>query len=152
MPWAVFTDTETLDLIDAAAEMAAAALEARSKRIDEDDVIKRSVDLQRQKIATIRASFNHSPLADFSELPTADRTAVEQLLTLFIHNQGEPERDAIWKTIRDYMLRPGQKIAPTFAAQPRSDGNLPGPSVRSGEGAAAQGTPRVRKVRRKSLD
>jgi len=132
MVWAVFTDQEALDLLDAAAEMAAAALAARSRRIDEDGVLRRSVDMSRIKLQTAREAFRSAPLGRWSDLSEKDAQAVERLFAAFIGTVDARERNAIWKNLLTYFLRPGPGKSITGGQEPWGDEDLPKPGVRSG--------------------
>lgn len=129
MPWMIAADQETMELLDAAAEMAAAALEARSRRVDEDGVLKRSVDMSRIKLHTLRSSMHQSPIADYHELPPNDVVRVQGLCRMLIETGELGELDAIWQTLRAYMLRPGTKKPFSGGAQPWSDEDLRKPRV-----------------------
>lgn len=149
MPWLVVVDEECMELLDAAAEMAAAALAARSRRVDQDGVLKRSADMSRIKLATLRASMHQPPLREFHELPPDDVVSVHNLLDLFRNAQSLGERDAIWKTLRAYMLRPGTKKPFSGGSQPWSDEDLSKPRVAEDTASDAQGSSPVRKPVRK---
>ena len=142
MVWAVFTDQEALDLLDAAAEMAAAALAARSRRIDEDGVLRRSVDMSRIKLQTAREAFRSAPLAKWSQLSDNEKAHVAEFMDLFLRSDDERERDALWKNLLTYFLRPGTGKSITGGQEPWSDEDLPKPGVR----------PRAKKPARRKAD
>lgn len=152
MPWMIVTDEETLDLMDAAAEMAAAALAARSRRVDEGDVIKRSVDMSRIKLKTLRASFSQRPMALFSELDPMERLKVDKLMHAFIGSEDAGEMDGIWQALRAVMFQPGSQEPFKRGARAWSDDDLPQPTVPASAGKPAEKPAGMRKVRRKSLD
>lgn len=148
--WAVFQDEETMELLDCAAEMAAAALAARSRRVDEDGVLKRSVDMSRIKLQTLRQSFHTAPLIDFNELEPNDIVQVYNLCHALREAETLGARDAIWKTLRSLMLRPGKKKPLSFGEKPWSDPDLPKPAVPSGAESPAASASDVSGVQRKS--
>ena len=127
--WAVFQDEETMELLDAAAEMAAAALAARSRRVDEDGVLKRSADMSRIKLQTLRQSFHQAPLIEFHELEPNDAVQVYNLCHALREAETLGERDAIWKALRTLMLRPGKKKPFSGGQKPWGDPDLPKPRV-----------------------
>ena len=131
MKWLVVADDECMELLDAAAEMAAAALAARSRRIDQDGVLQRSVDMSRIKIETLRQSMHTAPLGNFSDLEPADSAAVFRLMTMMKAAETPGEHDAIWKTLRAYMLRPGKEKPFAGGERPWADGDLSKPRVAS---------------------
>lgn len=152
MVWAIFADQESIDLLDAAAEMAAAALAARSRRVDQDDVISRSVDMSRIKLATLRAAFHQSPLIEWPELDGRVKAEILNLVSLLIKGQNDVERSAVWHALRAYVLRPGTQEPQTLGSDPWGDDDLPKPAIRRSEGKVTVRKAGVRKVRRKPLD
>lgn len=132
MVWAVFTDQEALDLLDAAAEMAAAALAARSRRIDEDGALRRSVDMSRIKLQTAREAFRSAPLTRYGDLDPNSAMEVHSLMTEFLKAEGLSAKNAIWKNLLTYFLRPGPGKPITGGQEPWGDEDLPKPGVRSG--------------------
>lgn len=152
MPWAIFADQEAVDLLDGAAEMAAAALAARSRRIDEDGVLKRSVDMSRIKLATLRSSFRSAPMIEFSEMDQADRETCKIIFRAMLTSPEEREHDALWKALRGLMLRPGPKEPFTLGADPWADEDLPKPNVPGCAESPSEKPSRVRGVQRKSRD
>lgn len=150
MAWAIFTDQEQLDLLDAAAEMAAAALEARSRRIDEDGVLKRSVDMSRIKIHTLRQSFRQAPMAEWHELTEAQRQQVNKLIAVFSAERDERAINAIWIALRAFVLLPGKAVSETGGSEPWSDQDLPKPEVARDTASAKRKPPKVRGVRLKA--
>lgn len=129
MPYAIFADQESIDLLDAAAEMMAAALAARSRRVDDDNVISRSVDMSRIKIATLRQQFRTAPLIEFSEFEPDEKTKLFDLFTMLQSDGGESQNDAIFKAIRLLVLRSGKKEPLALGKDPWKDENLSFPRV-----------------------
>lgn len=152
MVWAVFTDQEAVDLLDAAAEMAAAALAARSRRVDEDGVIARSVDMSRLKLATLRQAFRSAPLIEWAEMTPAAQGEFCRLVSILRDGASEKEQAVVWKTLRTLMLRPGSQEPLALGSDPWGDDDLPKPAVPGGEASPAAKPSRVRKVRGKSSD
>lgn len=150
MAWAIFTDQEQLDLLDAAAEMAAAALEARSRRIDEDGVLRRSVDMSRIKLHTLRQAFRQSPMAEYGELTDAQKAHVNLLMASWGQATTEREANAIWSALRAFVLLPGKTVSKTGGSQPWSDADLPEPEVARDTAPASRKPPKVRGVRLKA--
>lgn len=152
MAWAVFFDEEALELLDAAAEMASAALAARSRRVDEDGVIKRSVDMSRIKLETLRASLHQAPLIEYSELEPQQREAFHQMAVLAFSSSDPEKANAAWKTLRTFILRPGTKEPFSGGAKPWSDADLSAPRVarpaKTPETRKAGVSGRVRKTRK----
>ena len=152
MVWAIFTDREAVDLLDAAAEMAAAALAARSRRVDEDGVIKRSVDMSRIKLATLRSAFHEGPLIGLAEFTQDELSQFHALAEIVRTSENAHEQEAAFKAMRSLMLRPGPQEPSTLGSDPWGDDDLPKPAIRGGEGKAASRKAGVRKVRRKASD
>lgn len=150
MVWAVFTDLEALEILDAAAEMAAAALAARSRRVDEDNVIKRSVDMSRIKLAGLRQQFHQPALADWSELVEADQLRFLELIELMVSHDDEKTRDALFQSIRVLILRPGSKPSKDWGKSPWADEDLPTPTLERDPKTPKNPKPYVRGVRLKA--
>lgn len=152
MPWAVFFDQEALELLDAAAEMASAALAARSRRVDEDGVLKRSVDMSRIKLETLRASMHQAPLIEYHELEPAQREAFHQMAVLAFSATDPEKADAAWKTLRTFILRPGKKEPFSGGSKPWGDDDLSAPRVarpaKKAETRKAEMSGRVRERRK----
>ena len=149
MPWLLVIDEECMDLLDGAAEMASAALAARSRRVDEDGVIKRSVDMSRIKLETLRQSMHTAPLCEWRDLYPAEREAVHRLLDMLWASDSEDQQNAIWKALRAYMLRPGKEKPFSGGSQPWSDEDLRKPRVADPAKADAPGKAGVRSRVRK---
>ena len=150
MAWAIFTDQEQLDLLDAAAEMAAAALAARSRRIDEDGVLRRSVDMSRIKLHTLRQAFRQAPMAEYEELSDEDQRHAGMIIAAWAHAKTDQEKNAVWQAIRAIVLLPGKKEPQTGGAEPWGDDDLPKPEVAGDTARAARKPPKVRNVRLKA--
>lgn len=152
MPWMVVVDQEAMDLLDAAAEMAAAALAARSRRVDEDGVIKRSVDMSRIKLETLRSSLHQPPLAEYSEIAVDEREKILALFRMFLDTPEVGGRAAIWRTLRAYVLRPGSQEPFAGGSQPWGDGDLSVPPMASDPAGSAEKPSAVRGRMRKPRD
>lgn len=150
MVWMIATDTETLDLLDAAAEMASAALAARSKRVDEDGILKRSVDMSRMKLETLRKAFHQSPIVTWEELTEGQKLEFIALCENVLKLEGENERSALYKVIRAFVLRPGTKEPFSGGAKPWSYDDLPGSEVGCYSEVPESERETVRRVRRKN--
>lgn len=129
MPYAIFADQESIDLLDAAAEMMAAALAARSRRVDDDNVISRSVDMSRIKMATLRQQFRRAPLIEFHEFEPEERQKLFDLFAMLHADGGDQQNDAIFKAIRVLVLRSGKKEPLALGKDPWKDENLSFPKV-----------------------
>lgn len=146
MAWFVAYDQEAMELLDAAAEMAAAALAARSRRVDEDGVIKRSVDMGRIKLHSLRAAMHTAPLADYDELPPDVAAAVERAFALFLETDDLHERKTLWRALRAYLLRPGSQEPFAGGEKPWADDDLSGRSVAGAAKTASRQPSAVRGV------
>lgn len=149
MPWLLVIDQECMDLLDGAAEMASAALAARSRRVDEDGVIKRSVDMSRIKLETLRQSMHTAPLGVFSDLDDAEKRNVEGLLHHFLGTSDRETHNAIWTALRAYMLRPGKEKPFQGGSQPWGDEDLRKPRMADPAKTDAPGKAGVRSRVRK---
>ena len=150
MAWAIFTDQEQLDLLDAAAEMAAAALEVRSRRIDEDGVLRRSVDMSRIKLHTLRQAFRAAPMTEYGELAEAQRERLQQIVQAFATQTDERALNALFQSLRAIVLLPGKSVSKTGGSEPWGDEDLPKPEVARDTAPASRKPPKVRGVRLKA--
>lgn len=151
MPWLIVSDKEALDLLDAAAEMAASALAARSRRVDQDNILRRSVDMSRRKLATLRSNIHQPPMITWPEVDDAERQKITALAQLLISSSDENEREYAFEQIRLHVLRPGKKEPFTGGSQPWADEDLSGhalaqPATDAADHAAS--VPQVRGKRR----
>lgn len=150
MAWAIFTDQEQLDLLDAAAEMAAAALAARSRRIDEDGVLRRSVDMSRIKLHTLRQAFRQAPMAEWDELTEVQRQQFHRVIAALSANRDERAYNALFQALRSLVLLPGKKEPQTGGTEPWGDDDLPKPEMARDPAGTARKPPKVRNVRLKA--
>lgn len=93
-------DGEARDLIEAAAEMAHAALEARARRIDPDEVISRSVQMSRIKTRDILKQLREPPLTPFTGLPKPLQAQMFNLSALMQDADTPEQMDAVFDAIR----------------------------------------------------
>jgi len=152
MPWLVVGDAEAMELLDSAAEMASAALAARSRRIDEDNVFRRSVDMSRIKLETLRSNMHQSPMAAYGELEAVDRDRFLMLVRAFAAQDGENERAVLFEQIRTIVIRPGPKESFTGGQKPWADADLSAPRMAGPAKAASKNPSAVRRVRKKNRD
>lgn len=152
MAWLIAGDIEALELLDAAAEMAAAALASRSRRIDEDGVIKRSVDMGRIKLQTLRSSIHQPPMITWPEVDAVGRGKFMAIVAAFADAANDDERQVLFEQIRAFILRPGTKEPFSGGEKPWSDGDLSAPRMAGSTAPASQNAPAVRRVRKKNRD
>ncbi len=98
-------DDEAADLLEAAADMAHAALHARAKRRDPDEIISRSYEMSRIKTNDVIRQLREPPLGAWGVLPETDREQVLKLFQLFLDMETLNERNELWKIIRTFVLR-----------------------------------------------
>lgn len=149
MVWFVAMDQEALELLDAAAEMAAAALAARSRRVDEDGVLKRSSDMSRIKLETLRAGMHQAPLVRWTELEEGQRLEFLALVSNFLTLEGDAEREALWNVLRAFVLRPGPREPFSGGEKPWKASDLQQPRLACLAEPVAPGAASVQRVPRK---
>lgn len=98
-------DDEAADLLEAAAEMGHAALQARAKRRDPDEIISRSYEMSRIKTSDVIRQLREPPLGAWGVLPEHDQGQVLKLFKLFLDLETLNERNELWKIIRTFVLR-----------------------------------------------
>lgn len=98
-------DDEAADLLEAAAEMGHAALQARAKRRDPDEIISRSYEMSRIKTSDVIRQLREPPLGAWGVLPEHDQHQVLKLFKIFLDLETLNERNELWKIIRTFVLR-----------------------------------------------
>lgn len=101
-------DDEARDLLEAAGEMAHAALKARSARRDPDEIISRSVEMSRIKTQGILHQLRQPPLAKYRQLSPADREQLQKLLSIDTADFSEDDYEALFGSLRALCLRRAQ--------------------------------------------
>lgn len=149
MPWLIVSDVEALELLDAAAEMAASALAARSRRVDQDNILRRSVDMSRRKLHTLRSNIHQPPMITWPEVEDTDREKLFALASILTTSSDEREKEYAFEQIRLSVLRPGKKEPFKGGAQPWQDDDLSGHALAEPATDAADHAAPMRKVRGK---
>jgi hypothetical protein len=109
----VIVDTEQAELIGAALTMFEAALTARVKRVDPEQVISKALDLQAMKLATVRTMLQNPDPPAFSDLdPTMLKKAHDLLWALHTDATGT-EMNAWWEALRGVINAPGLPQPPS---------------------------------------
>lgn len=127
MAYAVFFDEESLEVMDAAAQMAAAALSARANRFDDDGVLKRSVQMSVIKLEQVRRSIQSSPLAGWGDLSESDQAKFVKLCTAMATTEGESEKRAIHQSIQAIVFQSSGRPGFLSRKGQGKDGGLPEP-------------------------
>lgn len=101
-------DDESRDLLEAAGEMAHAALQARARRRDPDEIISRSVTMSRIKTKGILDQLRQPPLAKFEQLSAQDRATLVELISVWSADFDEVDCEAWFSSLRAICLRRAQ--------------------------------------------
>jgi hypothetical protein len=96
----VTMDDEAADLMHAGMEMAHAALEARSRRVDPEGIISNSFGMSKVKTRDIMRQLNAPPLCEFHELNPKDRHLVMTLAAALLAEETAEMRNVIWRKFR----------------------------------------------------
>lgn len=101
----ITVDDEGVDLLEAAAEMAHAALDARARRVDPDGLISTSVGMSRIKTADVLKQLRMPPLGRFTDLPIKERHACENICNLMLAAETDDQKNELFDQLRVYTLR-----------------------------------------------
>lgn len=110
---ALYVDTEQADLIDAAVEMAHAALLARSKRADPDRIISDSHKLMANKLHSVRAQLAAPDAPEWPDLAEPFRAKALNLMRTILAEPKSANATAAWKSLR--ALTEGPDVLPSRA-------------------------------------
>lgn len=101
----IMMDDEAADLIEAAAEMSHAALQARAKRVDPDGIISRSVNMSRIKTADVLTQLRMPPLGGFADLSPGDQRLFSDTVELFSKVKTDEDREKLFKIVQNFAIR-----------------------------------------------
>lgn len=99
-------DTEQAALIKVAVTMLAAALVARTERVDPEQVISKALQLQAYKLETVLKLLDMPEPAEFSELSKALRAYADKQLWLLHTKADDAAKDAAWRRLREVFIAP----------------------------------------------
>lgn len=145
----IMMDDEARDLLEAAAEMAHAALAARAKRRDPDEIISRSVEMSRIKVADVIRQLQLPALGAWGTLTAEDQKQVLDVMRLFIEVETIHERNELWKIIRSFTIRRFERDPATCEVTRELSMGVPSPVVEEDAALGASKPGKVRRVRRK---
>lgn len=98
-------DQESIDLLEAAAEMSMAALSARASRLDPDEVISRSYRMSKFKVEGALRELRRPAPIDLSKFEEQDAKQFHDLLEAFMASTDAGIRDVIFRKLRASMFR-----------------------------------------------
>lgn len=98
-------DDEGRDLLEAAGEMAHAALAARVRRRDPDEILSKSLNMSKLKTEMILNQLRQPPLAKWSELSPAEQEQFRIYMTLDTADFDAKDWEALFSSIRSLCLR-----------------------------------------------
>lgn len=99
----IHVDSEQAALIEAAITMLEAALTARVVRADPDKVVSNSLQLQANKLATVRAHLKMPAPPAFSMLPESAQAAVIASALQLLENAGSEAADPHFDRLRGFV-------------------------------------------------
>jgi hypothetical protein len=100
----VTMDDEGRDLLEAAGEMAHAALDARAKRRDPDEIISRSVEMSRIKTAQLLDQLRQPPLATWKQLGDRQRELFLAVMSADFQDWDDQDYESAFQSIRAICL------------------------------------------------
>lgn len=112
-------DDETLELVEAAAEMMDAAMKARQRRFPEDHIIHRTASLQRNKMQMVLQARHRPALRVWTELDKDERADVIKLMQTIAAGEDAALAQSAWAALLAIGL--GQSTGePQRALPPKS--------------------------------
>lgn len=108
----VTMDDEGRDLLEAAGEMAHAALKARAKRRDPDEIISKSVNMSVIKTQQLLDQLRQPPLAKFRELADLERDYFRRMIGIDTADFTDDDWESLFQSCRSICLRraPGPAV------------------------------------------
>lgn len=111
-------DDESLELLEAAAEMSMAALRARARRVDPDDLISRSHKMSEFKVGECFRQLRAGPPSSWDELTSQQKTLTITMMQRFLDTEDEKIRSSLYAKLRGSFLHRN----PRFEAQVEKGG------------------------------
>lgn len=108
----VTMDDEGRDLLEAAGEMAHAALKARAKRRDPEEIVSRSLNMSVIKTQQILDQLRQPPLAKFRELAELEQDYFRRAIGIDTSEFDDKDWESLFQSIRSICLRraPGPAV------------------------------------------
>ena len=100
----VYVDSEAADLIEAAVTMLEAALKARVKRADPNQIISNSLILQSHKLESFRTMLRGPEPPPLSGLPESIRRKAVRAAEQLVQAESTEAKDAAWELIRGITI------------------------------------------------
>lgn len=110
-------DTETLDLLDACAEMMEKAMLAREKRFPPDHLLSRTAALQKGKMTMVRHAARKSRIVPWTQKREQQRRDALKLMAAMITTAKPTEADAIWNALGAMLVDTADADEATEPAQ-----------------------------------
>lgn len=145
-------DTEQADLVKAANDMMHAAMDARARRMDPDDMVSKTARMSRAKCESVMAQLDLGPLLDWPDL---SRERALQILTLckVLHETGdETQRATYYAGLRALILTRDYKPELPWHTPDLDPQDLRGSTVEGDHGEPEKKPSRVRKRLRSESD
>ncbi len=95
----VFVDSEAADLVEAAVQMLEAALKARVKRADPNEIISNSLILQSHKLESFRAQLRSAPPPPLSGMAPPLRKKALTAAKALVAADDNDSMDHHWRTL-----------------------------------------------------
>lgn len=112
-------DGEQADLVRVSAAMTAAALDARKRRVQEDEIVTASLRMSGIKLDHLLRELDAPPLRVWKEVPDDDRATFRRLAADLDRDPDGPNAGAVWAAIRAIVLRRADD-------RPTIQGEIPG--------------------------
>lgn len=101
----LFLDPEQRDLLQASAEMAHAALDARARRVDPDGIISKSVGMSRIKVQNALAQLDLPPMVSWRGMSPDLRIAALETMKALLANPNGDLADAYWNGLQALVIQ-----------------------------------------------
>lgn len=97
-------DSEQADLVKAANEMMHAAMDARARRMDPDDIVSKTAQMSRAKCESVMSQLHLGPLLDWPDLSRERALQILTLCKVLYETENETEKATIYSGLRSLIL------------------------------------------------
>lgn len=103
-------DEEARDLLQLAAEMMHAALEARARRVDPDGIISNSVQMSRIKLEGVMNDLERPQMSEWKDFTDDEKAQIQALARAISRDDQSDKHALLWPLFRAYVLRRSEAV------------------------------------------
>lgn len=145
-------DTEQADLVKAANDMMHAAMDARARRMDPDDIVSKTAKMSRAKCESVIAQLHLGPLLDWPDLSRDRALQILTLCKVLYETENETEKATIYSGLRTLILQRDYHPELPWHTPNLETQDLRGSAVEGDNGEPQEKPSRVRKRMRSQGD